>query len=52
VIQKRRMGDRAEIVFLTHEVKERNLRAAMERIERLACTHRITNIIHVEGGAA
>lgn len=52
VIQKRRRGDRAEIVFLTHEVKEKNLRTAMERIEQLACTHRITNIIHVEGGAA
>ncbi|HBT20528.1 MAG TPA: homoserine dehydrogenase [Peptococcaceae bacterium] len=49
VIQKRIEGDMAEIVLVTHRVKEANLRDALKIIEGLSVVGNIGNVIRVEG---
>lgn len=49
VIQKGPRGQNAELMFLTHLVKEKNLRTALEGIKNLAIIDEISNVIRVEG---
>lgn len=49
VIQKRTLGKMAEIVLITHRVKESNLHEALSAIKELATVESIDNIIRVEG---
>ncbi len=49
VIQKGRREDPVSLVFVTHEVKERNVRAALAKIALLPVVRAIANVIRVEG---
>ena len=49
VIQKRTLGEAAEIVLITHRVKESYLNEALSAIRELAAVKNIDNIIRVEG---
>ncbi|MFS8641015.1 MAG: ACT domain-containing protein [Symbiobacteriaceae bacterium] len=49
MIQKGREKDPVDLVFITHEVKEAYLQAALGDIEGLRVVHRIANVIRVEG---
>lgn len=51
VIQKRLRGRLAELVFVTHPVREKNLRISLRRIERLNVVEKIYNIVRVESNA-
>lgn len=48
VIQKGRFVDPIDLVFVTHEVQEARLRAAMAEIDQLDVVRRIRNVIRVE----
>ncbi len=48
-IQKFSSGDRAELVFGTHLVKEQNLQKAIKKIKKLDVVTKIHNVIRVEG---
>ncbi|MGV3723976.1 MAG: homoserine dehydrogenase [Actinomycetota bacterium] len=48
VLQKHGDGERAEIVWITHETREGNLRAALAEIEALPVVRRVANWIRVE----
>ena len=49
VLQKTRNGEQAEIVWITHEVKEKNFRTALEEIQNLPVVAEVSNWIRVEG---
>lgn len=49
VIQKRLEGDLAELVLITHKVKEANLRDALAIIEGLSVVAAVSSVIRVEG---
>jgi homoserine dehydrogenase len=49
VVQKG-IGDSAQIVLITHEVVERNFRAAREGLEKLQVVMEIPSVIRVESG--
>lgn len=49
VIQKGQGEDPVSLVFVTHEVVEKNVRAALERISLLPVVRRVANVIRVEG---
>ena len=49
VIQKGRGEDPVSLVFVTHRVVEKNVRAALERISLLPVVRSIANVIRVEG---
>lgn len=50
VIQKDgRLGEVAELVLITHEVKESNLQNALKVIREMSITHEIDSLIRVEG---
>jgi len=49
VIQKRLEGDLAELVLITHKVKEANLRDALAVIEGLSVVAEVSSVIRVEG---
>lgn len=49
VIQKGQRHDPVSLVFVTHRVRERNLRSALERISNLTVVREISNVIRVEG---
>jgi homoserine dehydrogenase len=49
VLQKHTVGDMAEIVLVTHLVREKNLRGALKIIEQLTAVGEISSIIRVEG---
>ena len=49
VIQKRLEGDLAELVLITHKVKEANLRDALAIIEGLSVVAEVGSVIRVEG---
>ena len=49
VIQKNTDGKLAELVMITHQVKEQNLRDALIIIEKLPAINEISNVIRVEG---
>lgn len=48
VVQKAAVGARAEIVWVTHRVREANMRAALELIKKLPCVERVENWLRVE----
>lgn len=47
VVQKKTVGDRAEIVWITHDVKERAIRRSLERIQALPAVVEVSNLIRV-----
>lgn len=49
MVQKRTEGTFAELVFITHLVKDKNLRDALKAIESLPTVEKINNVIRVEG---
>lgn len=49
VLQKHTTGDMAEIVLVTHKVKEQNIQDALKIIEKLPAVKEICNLIRVEG---
>mgnify|MGYP000854047106 CR=1 FL=1 len=51
VIQKRTEGDLAELVFVTHRVKEGSLQDALKIIGGMSIVGAINNVIRVEGEA-
>lgn len=48
VIQKNSEGTRARLVFVTYPVQEKNLRAAVAKIEKLDVVKKVINVIRVE----
>lgn len=48
-IRKRRLGEMAELIFVTHEVPERNIRDALTIIKDMPAVDGIANLIRVEG---
>ncbi|MQL51579.1 homoserine dehydrogenase [Desulfofundulus thermobenzoicus] len=49
VLQKHTDGEKAEIVLVTHRVREQNLQDALRLVERLSAVNEISNCIRVEG---
>ncbi|MFZ5644174.1 MAG: homoserine dehydrogenase [Bacillota bacterium] len=49
VLQKHTYEDMAEIVLVTHLVREKNMQSALKIIEQLAAVREVCNIIRVEG---
>lgn len=49
VIQVGMVGEQAELVFITHKVRERNLREAVEIISGLPVVKEVASVIRVEG---
>lgn len=49
VIQKRNIGKIAEIVWVTHEVMEKNIQDALKIIAGLSIVEEVSNVIRVEG---
>lgn len=49
VIQKRTLGEKAELVFVTHEVLERNIQDALVIIGGMSTVEQISNVIRVIG---
>ena len=49
VIQKRNIGSLAEIVWVTHDVLEKNIQDALKIIGGLSIVEEISNVIRVEG---
>ncbi|HEY8418012.1 MAG TPA: homoserine dehydrogenase [Limnochordales bacterium] len=48
VIQKGRLQDPVDLVFVTHEVQEANIRRALGEISRLPVVRQVSNVIRVE----
>ncbi len=48
VIQKETVEGKAELVLITHEVAEKNLRRALEEIKQLQVVEEVYNVIRVE----
>lgn len=48
VIQKETVEGKAELVLITHEVAEKNLRRALEEIKQLQVVEEVHNVIRVE----
>lgn len=51
VIQKGHGEDPVSLVFVTHKVKERSIRSALERIAQFPVVREIANVIRVEEGS-
>lgn len=49
VIQKHSDGEKAEIVMVTHRVRERNMQEALQLVERLSSVHQVACCLRVEG---
>ncbi|GAB6274180.1 MAG: homoserine dehydrogenase [Peptococcaceae bacterium] len=52
VIQKFTLDQQAEIVLVTHRVKEKNFRAALNIVSQLSAVKKVCNYIRVEGEEA
>jgi homoserine dehydrogenase len=50
VIQKRHGGEMAEIVLITHQVKEQFIQDALKIVQGLSTVEIVSNVIRVEGG--
>ena len=48
VVQKAHLNDNAEIIWVTHKTKEKNLRSALESIRELPVVLSIENFLRVE----
>ncbi|UNC91431.1 homoserine dehydrogenase [Candidatus Contubernalis alkaliaceticus] len=51
IIQKRKVEDTAEVVMVTHHIKEEYFFNALRKIEALSCIKEISQVIRVESGA-
>lgn len=51
VLQTNLQGGDAELVFVTHKVREGDLRAALKEIEGMPVTRKIVTVLRVEGDA-
>lgn len=51
VIQVGMVGEQAELVFITHRVREQNLMEALEVLAGLPVVNQVASVIRVEGGA-
>lgn len=51
VMQKGRDEDPVSLVFITHEVQEKYVQAALERVTQLPFVRGVTNVIRVEGAS-
>jgi homoserine dehydrogenase len=51
VLQTNLQGGDAELVFVTHKVREGDLRAALKEIESMPVTRKIVTVLRVEGDA-
>jgi len=51
VLQTNLQGGDAELVFVTHKVREGDLREALKEIENMPVTRKIATVIRVEGDA-
>jgi homoserine dehydrogenase len=49
VLQKQTDGNNAEIVLVTHKVREKNMQEALEIIKHLSSVNEVANFIRVEG---
>jgi homoserine dehydrogenase len=49
VLQKQTDGNQAEIVLVTHKVREKNMQEALNIIKHLSSVNAVANIIRVEG---
>ncbi|MDA8234188.1 MAG: homoserine dehydrogenase [Clostridia bacterium] len=49
VIQKRKIGEMAELVFVTHEVLDRNIQDSLAIIKAMPTVESVANLIRVEG---
>ncbi len=49
VLQKKTCGDMAEIVLITHEVEEQNLRDSLKIIKDLSIVAEVSSVLRVEG---
>ncbi|WP_018086698.1 homoserine dehydrogenase [Desulfurispora thermophila] len=49
VLQKHTRGEQAEIVLITHQVRERNLQDSLKLVQQLSSVYTISNVIRVEG---
>jgi homoserine dehydrogenase len=49
VVQKGRFQDVAELVVITHQVKEKDIQDSLEIIKKMSTTKEIVNLIRVEG---
>ena len=52
VIQKRRVGSRAEIVLITHKVNDADLQLAVQALNGLPVVHKVSTVIRVVGNEA
>ena len=52
VIQKRRVGSRAEIVLITYNVKDADLQLAVQTLRGLSVVHKVSTVIRVVGNDA
>ena len=52
VIQKRRVGSRAEIVLITHKVNDADLQLAVQALCGLSVVHKVSTVIRVVGNEA
>ena len=52
VIQKRRVGSRAEIVLITHKVNDADLQLAVQALSCLPVVHKVSTVIRVVGNEA
>ena len=52
VIQKRRVGSRAEIVLITHKVNDADLQLAVQALSGLPVVHKVSTVIRVVGNEA
>ena len=49
VIQKRRVGTRAEIVLITYKVKDEDLQLAVQTLSGLSVVNKVSTVIRVVG---
>lgn len=49
VLQKNTGGPTAELILITHKVKEQNLRDSLAVLQDMSIVHSINNVIHLEG---
>lgn len=49
VIQTKAHGEKAEVVVITHDIKEKNIKDSVKHLEKLPVVDKISNVIRVEG---
>lgn len=49
VIQTKSKGEKAEVVVITHDIKEKNIKDSVEQLSKLIVVDEVSNVIRVEG---